>query len=285
MPRFKITIAYDGTDFVGWQRQAAGASVQGLLEDAAGALDEPTVTVIGAGRTDAGVHAIGQVAAMTLARPIGAEALIRALNARLPDAIRVVHAVEVGATFHPQFDACAKTYRYRIWNAGTMSPFERRYAWHVPAALDLDAMCVAARTIEGEHDFAAFQAAGSDVATTVRRIAASTFTAVDAGGAPGRGGRGDIYLGFPIPPVERDRPAAHGRPTLLCYEITGTGFLRHMVRTIVGSLVEVGRRRRSADWIGSVMASRDRGAAGQTAPPQGLFLVRVDYPGALASDT
>jgi tRNA pseudouridine38-40 synthase len=247
MPSFRITLAYDGTDFVGWQRQAAGTSVQGVLEEAAGALDEREVTVTGAGRTDAGVHALGQVAAFTLQRVIAADAVLRAMNARLPETVRVLEVAEVPASFHPQFDACAKTYRYRMWNAASMSPFERRYAWHLPGRLDLDAMRAAAALIAGEHDFAAFQGTGSDVATTVRTVFAS---------------------------------AVHNpQPALLEYEISGSGFLRHMVRAIVGSLVEVGRGRQPPDWLARVIASRDRGAAGQTAPASGLFLVGVDYGG------
>src|SRR2546425_10005369 len=134
MPSYRINLAYDGTDFVGWQRQASGTSIQGLLEDALRALDERDVTVTGAGRTDAGVHALGQVAAFTLARELAPDAVVRALNARLPDAVRVLAADAVAPSFHPRFDARAKTYRYRIWNGGVLSPFERRYAWHLIGA-------------------------------------------------------------------------------------------------------------------------------------------------------
>src|SRR3982751_2562708 len=155
MPRFKITLAYDGTDFVGWQRQAAGTSIQGLLEEALRELDGRDVAVTGAGRTDAGVHALGQVAAFSLSRTIAPEALVRAVNARLPDTVRVLAAIEVPATFQPRFGARRKTYRYRIWNGDVISPFECAYAWHVPGALDVDAMDAAARAIEGRHDFAA----------------------------------------------------------------------------------------------------------------------------------
>src|SRR5215218_4033339 len=163
MPSFKITLSYDGTDFVGWQRQANGVSVQGLIEDALATLDGRAVAVAGAGRTDSGVHALGQVAAFTLERTIAAGALLRALNAHLPDAIRVVAADQVPASFHPRFAAQSKTYCYRILTGDVASPFERRYAWHVSGVLDLAAMAAAARLLEGEHDFAAFQAAGSDV--------------------------------------------------------------------------------------------------------------------------
>jgi tRNA pseudouridine38-40 synthase len=301
LPSFSITLAYDGTEFVGWQRQANGASVQGVLEAAAAALDERPVTVIGAGRTDAGVHALGQVAAFTLVRTISADILVRAMNARLPETVRVLSAAEVPRTFHPQFDAHSKTYRYRIWNADAMHPFERRYAWHVPGRLDVDAMRAGAQLLEGEHDFAAFQGQGSDVATTVRVISASQITTVDPGSivthrVHGEGsefpvspadrtssgdhaGRGGAS-GFPVSPVDQELFGGHGG--LVCYEVTGSGFLRHMVRTIVGSLVEVGRGRQPAEWLARVIASRDRSTAGQTAPANGLFLVGVSYGGAPA---
>src|SRR5262249_3880669 len=150
-------------------------------EEALGALDGREVAVTGAGRTDAGVHALGQVASFALERPLPADALVRAVNARLPDAVRILAAEEVPASFHPRFDARTKTYRYRIWNGDVVSPFERRYAWHVPGELDAGAMERAARLVEGEHDFAAFQASGSDTATTVRRILASTLRIADCG--------------------------------------------------------------------------------------------------------
>ena len=283
MTSFRVTVAYDGSDFVGWQRQAAGTSIQGLLEDAARALDDRDVTVIGAGRTDAGVHALGQVAAFTLERTISADSLVRAMNARLPETVRILEASEVPAGFHPQFDARAKTYRYRMWNADAMSPFERRYAWHLPGRLDVDAMRAAAGLLEGEHDFAAFQGTGSDVATTVRRILASRIA--DCGlridcGLPIASSpiASSPIASSPIAPSPI-APSAVRNPqsALLEYEITGSGFLRHMVRAIAGSLVEVGRGRQAPDWIARVMASRDRCAAGQTAPASGLFLVGVDY--------
>jgi len=246
MPSFKITVAYDGTDYVGWQRQANGVSIQGLIEDALADIDGRPVPVAGAGRTDSGVHALAQVAGFTLERPMPPDVVVRALNAHLPDAIRVTAAAEVPASFHPRFAAHSKTYRYRMLNSDVANPFERRYAWHVPGPLDLEGMGVAARTLEGEHDFAAFQAAGSDVVTTVRTVLSS-------------------------------RIAICPQPGLLTYEITGTGFLRHMVRTIVGTLVEIGRGRRPADSMAQLLVVGDRTLAGATAPAAGLFLVAVDY--------
>jgi tRNA pseudouridine38-40 synthase len=280
---FRITLAYDGTDFVGWQRQASGTSVQGVVEEAVAALEQRPVTVIGAGRTDAGVHALGQVAAFTLTRAIAADTVVRAMNARLPETVRVLDAAEVPSTFHPQFDARAKTYRYRIWNAAAMHPFERRYAWHLPFRLDIDAMRAAARLIEGEHDFAAFQGQGADVATTVRCISASRITTVDTDPTTAiHGVHGDLSTS--VPPVDHDPLRVRGGGPLVCYEVTGSGFLRHMVRAIVGSLVEVGRGRQPVEWIARVIASQDRRAAGQTAPARGLFLVRVDYTGRRVAD-
>lgn len=247
MKHFKITLAYEGTDFVGWQRQATGASIQGLLEDALGELDGRGVRVTGAGRTDAGVHALGQVAGFPLERSIAPDALARALNARLPHAVRVMSAEEAPAEFNARFDVRTKTYRYRIWNGEAISPFERRYAWHLAGELDVDRMAAAARLVEGKHDFAAFQASGSSTKTTERVVISSH--------------------------LERRRSDA---PRIV-YEISGEGFLRHMVRNIVGTLVEIGRRRRNVEWMADVLASRDRSKAGPTAPPEGLFLVRVVY--------
>jgi tRNA pseudouridine38-40 synthase len=245
MPTFKLTLAYDGTGLVGWQRQAKGTSVQGLLEDVLGELDAREVTVAGAGRTDAGVHAHGQVASVSLQRPIDARTLVRALNARLPDAVRVLDATAVSGDFHARFDAVSKTYHYRIWNADVLSPFERAYVWHVPARLDFDAMAAAASVFVGQHDFAAFQGSGTSPSSARRTVFVSR--------------------------VQTDATP------LVTYEIAGDGFLRHMVRNIAGTLVEIGRGRRPAAWAGEVLASRTRAEAGRTAPAKGLVLMSVSY--------
>jgi tRNA pseudouridine38-40 synthase len=245
VPSFKITVAYDGGPFVGWQRQATGTSIQGLIEDALRELDDRDVTVNGAGRTDAGVHAIAQVASFTLVRDISAEVVVRSLNAKLPPEVRIRSAEEVPASFHARFNATSKSYRYRLWNADVVNPFERAYAWHVFGALDVAAMAEAARLVEGRHDFAAFQTVGGASGQTERVMTRSVLTA--------------------------------GEDGLLTYDVTGDGFLRHMVRAIVGTLVEVGRGRQRPEWIRDVIASRDRSQAGKTAPAHGLFLVRVDY--------
>jgi tRNA pseudouridine38-40 synthase len=202
---FKLTLAYDGTGFVGWQRQASGRSIQGTIEDALRELDGRPVAVAGAGRTDAGVHALGQVASFSLERSMAPDALVRALNARLPEQVRALSAAAVADDFHARFGARAKRYRYRIWNADLLDPFERQYAWHVVGRLDVDRMEAAARYLEGRHDFAAFQAAGGATRTTEREVHASRIT-TEVGSA------------------------------LITYEVSGNGFLRHMVRTIVGTL-------------------------------------------------
>jgi tRNA pseudouridine38-40 synthase len=252
VPAFRITLAYDGAPFVGWQRQAEGVSIQGLIEDALRELDGQDVTVTGAGRTDAGVHALGQVASFSLVRDdITPDVVVRSLNAKLPQEIRVNAAERVPASFHARFNAKSKRYRYRLWNADVLNPFERAYVWHVPGALDILAMAEAARFIEGRHDFAAFQTVGGAGGPTERTITLSTITSGEARAASPEG--------------------------LITYEIEGDGFLRHMVRAIVGTLMEVGRGRRPPEWMRDVIASRDRAQAGRTAPAHGLFLVRVDY--------
>lgn len=256
MPRtIKLTIAYDGTDFAGWQRQARERTVQAVIEDTLAPIEKGEVTVIGAGRTDAGVHAAGQVASVALQRAIARDELQRALNATLPDDVRVLAADDAASSFNARFDARRKTYHYWIWNGPAVPPSLRRYAWHVPQPMALDTIAASAHAVVGEHDFAAFQATGSDVKTTVRRILSSSIE--------------ELSTARVVPTT------AAGR--LLCYEVTGTGFLRHMVRNIVGTLADIGRGRRAAEEITAILASRDRARAGATAPPHGLMLWRVDY--------
>jgi tRNA pseudouridine38-40 synthase len=257
VPHFKLTLAYDGHDFVGWQRQADGISIQGLLEDALATLDKQPVAVVGAGRTDAGVHALAQVACCALQRDIDAATLVRALNAALPETVRVLDAADAAPDFHARFDARIKSYQYRIWNAEVLPPFERSYVWHVPAPpLDVDAMASAAAMLEGRHDFAAFQGTGATTHTTVRTLYSSRIT------------------GPAMPELASSDRGERGRVT---YDVAGDGFLRHMVRNIVGTLVEIGRGRRRPEWMVEVLASRDRRRAGRTAPANGLFLVGVEY--------
>ena len=257
MRTLKLTLAYDGTGYAGWQRQAGAETIQALVETALRPLEGRAVTVHGAGRTDAGVHALGQVASVRLAHPIGVDALPRALNANLPSAVRVLCAEEVGDRFHARFDARGKVYRYRLAAGDVAHPLDLRYAWHVPQPLDVAAMQAAGALLEGRHDFAAFQAAAGEAATvsTVRCISALRI-------APERA---------------PDWRAAAGGGELVGIEVRGDGFLRHMVRAIVGTLVEVGGGRRDAAGVAAALASRSRAQAGPTAPARGLFLVRVDY--------
>lgn len=245
---FKLVLAYDGTDYVGWQRQPNGVSIQALVEEAIALIEGRPVTIIGAGRTDAGVHALAQVASVTLETPIDPASLMRALNASLPADVRVRAASEAPLDFHARGSARTKAYRYYLRNAGWVSPFERRYVWHVPQPLDDGVMAEGAGALRGRHNFAAFQGAGGDVATTERTI---------------------LDLG-----VAR---VADEDGALVTVEVEADGFLRHMVRTIVGTLVDVGLGRREAGDLARVLASRDRAQAGATAPAQGLFLVRVTY--------
>jgi tRNA pseudouridine38-40 synthase len=241
----KLTVAYDGTGYVGWQRQASGESIQGLLEDVLSRIDNRAVTVHGAGRTDAGVHATGQVASARLACAHDAATLLRALNANLPPAVRVFEVVVMPDEFHARFSATGKTYEYRIWNGPIVSPMLRLYTWHVAQPLDVAPMQAAADAVPGEHDFGAFQGARSAVHSSVRRLRSAQW-----------------------------RLAGDGS---LVFEIAGDGFLRYMVRSLVGTLVEVGHRRRDPDDLARLLANPDRARAGRTAPPEGLFLVKVEY--------
>jgi tRNA pseudouridine38-40 synthase len=247
---FKLTIAYDGTGLVGWQRQPSGTSVQGLLEDALTRLTATAgVSVTGAGRTDAGVHARGQVAGVTLATRLGPDDVLRGANALLPPAVRVVAAEIADGTFHPRFGAKEKRYAYHAVVGPLISPFDVRYAWHIPYPLDVAAMRAALPLLQGRHDFAAFQSTGSDIEDSVRTL-------------------GEVRL---------DEEPAEAGGVRLVLTLAGDGFLRHMVRAIAGTLVDVGRGRWPAARIAEILASADRSQAGPTAPPHGLFLVSVRY--------
>ena len=251
MRTLKITLAYDGTRFVGWQRQAEGDSIQGLVEDALAQFEGAPVAVHGAGRTDAGVHALGQVASASVSFTHSVDTVVRALNARLPADIRVLDVAEAAADFHARFSATSKTYRYQLRAGCIGDPFTRAFTWQMPDSLDVDAMHTAAGLLVGRHDFAAFQSAGTDTNSTVRTIARSELS--------------------------HSRTDPPGPRSLIVYEVTGDGFLRHMVRAIVGTLVEIGRGWRSVESMTQLLSGGTRAQAGATAPPHGLFLVRVDY--------
>jgi tRNA pseudouridine38-40 synthase len=242
---FRLTLEYDGSDFDGWQVQRGGRTVQGALEAALQRVTGQTVAVVGSGRTDAGVHASGQVASLCGDIRFDAEGLRRALNGVLPPDVAVVDAAPARDGFHARHDARSKIYAYRIWSSRNPSPLRARSHDWLPIAVDLDAMARAARHCRGRHDFASFQAAGSDVASSVRTISRLEVT----GESPG-----EIEV-----------------------LVEGDGFLRHMVRTLVGTLLEVGRGRRPADSLPALLAARDRRRAGPTAPARGLTLLQVSY--------
>jgi tRNA pseudouridine38-40 synthase len=253
----KLTVAYDGTAYVGWQRQAVGTSIQGVIEEAMARIEGHEVTVTGAGRTDAGVHALGQVASVRVTSTLACASYVRALNATLPEDVRVRRVEEMPDTFHARFDVRHKTYRYRLLHAPIASPFDLRYAWHVTYPLDLDAMRTALASCVGQHDFAAFQAVGGVVSSTIRTIHAATLDSTPPGDA------------WPQAPDADSR--------LLTLTLTGDGFLRHMVRILTGTLLEIGRARWPPTEISRLLTTQDRTQAGPTAPPQGLFLVEVAY--------
>jgi len=267
VPRtLKITIAYDGSEYAGWQRQANAHTIQAAIEDELAVILGEHHAIVAAGRTDSGVHAAAQVASVTIDHPIPLDELWRALNGRLKAGdIRIRAIDETFDGFDARSHAKSKTYRYAIWNGPAPNPFIRHVVWHVPHALDLDRMIAATPALVGEHDFSAFQGSGSDVKTTVRRMLAAELVVVD------------INTDQPValPSLEYSASRADGR--LLRFEITGTGFLRHMVRTIAGTLVDIGRGNIAPEQMAAIIASRDRSRTGQTAPAQGLMLWKVSY--------
>lgn len=244
MPRLKLTLEYDGTAYVGWQRQLNGTSLQEVVERALSELLGAPISTLAAGRTDAGVHALGQVVAFDAPRTLPLTAYLRGLSALLPEDISVVGATEVPAEFDPRRDALGKRYRYLLSNRPVRSPLRRRTHWQLFATLDVAAMDEAARPLLGTHDFSAFRAANCEALTTVRTLRELFILA-----------SGDVVQ----------------------FELEGTAFLKHMVRNIVGTLVEVGRGQQPVPWVAEVLASRDRTRAGPTAPAQGLVLVDVRY--------
>ena len=238
----RLTIAYDGTDFCGWQRQPDSRTVQGAIEEALAGLAGKRVPVVGAGRTDAGVHAEGQVATFRTALRLGNEEMLRALNALLPEDVRVFSVRTAPPDFHARRSARSKVYRYRIWNGPRVSPFLFRYVLHWPGRLDFEKMAQAARLFERKADFTAFSS--NRLLRPVRRVLRSEL---------GKKGREIIYT------VEAD------------------GFLRYMVRTMVGTLLEVGRGRVEPAMIEELFSRKKRSLASPTAPAKGLCLIKVVY--------
>jgi tRNA pseudouridine38-40 synthase len=248
MRRIKLKLAYDGTDFHGWQVQPGLPTIQGTLETIVAEIEGRAVHVAGSGRTDAGVHALEQVAAISIENPIPLANLRKAVNRLLPPAIRVLSAEEAAPDFHPRFQAIAKTYEYRIVHADVCPPWEWRYVQHHPYPLDIGRMLACAPLFAGEHDFTAFAASDErdeEAGSKVRRIF-----------------RSELEM----------------REERLFYRVRGSGFLKHMVRNMVGSLLEAGRGNLDEAGLRELLSGGAR-KAGPTAPAKGLFLVGVEYPG------
>ena len=248
MRRIRIQVSYDGTDFHGWQVQPGLPTIQGALEEVVSSIEGQPVPVAGSGRTDAGVHALAQVAAFSIDNPIPVANLKKAMNRLLPRDIRIHEVQEADPHFHPRFDAIAKTYEYRIWRGEVCSPFDRCYVHHHPYPLDVDAMLTVAPLLEGEHDFTAF--AASDPSdhpsekSKVRRIFSSHLSST-----------GDVLI----------------------YRVRGSGFLKHMVRNIVGVLLEAGKGNITPGDIHARLAPGSGIRPGPAVPACGLFLISVEY--------
>jgi len=253
MRNIRLVIAYDGADFHGWQRQPHAPTIQEALETAIARITGGPVKLYGSGRTDAGVHAAGQVANFETLCSIPCGSLLKALNGILPAAIRVKEAEEAPVTFHARYNAASKTYRYRILQAPICPPFLARYVYHHPYPLNCRRMAKAARLLEGEHDFTSF--AGSDPANKNKK--------------------GQIASN--VRQVFKSSLAVRKELSLVVYEVRGSGFLHHMVRNIVGTLLEVGNGKLRPEDLPAILEARDRSQAGATAPACGLCLVRVEY--------
>jgi tRNA pseudouridine38-40 synthase len=245
MPRYKLTLEYDGGPFQGWQRQENGPSVQAALEAAAEALDEAPVTAIGAGRTDAGVHALGQVAHLDLRKILRPDTVRDALNQHLrPHPIAVLQAEEAAPNFHARFDAIARAYLYRMVDRRPPLALDRGRAWRVPQKLDPDAMHAAAQHLVGKHDFTTFRDAQCQADSPIKTLDSISVSRVGA----------EVHL--------------------LC---KARSFLHRQVRSMAGSLAEVGRGKWATGEIARILAAKDRAACGPVAPPDGLYLLSVEY--------
>ncbi len=247
---YKLLIQYDGTDFHGWQVQENARSIQGELERVIGMIENAEVKVAGSGRTDAGVHAEGQVANVHLNRPFTPFRLRAAINGNLWRDIRILKVERADEDFHARFSARGKTYVYRVINAPVMSPFWRRFAHHESKPLDVARMTEASRLFLGEHDWTAFASAKADGETRIRTVTDCTIETVWD---------------------------ARAQASMIDFRISANGFLRYMVRSIVGTLLEVGRGEKDSDTIHTAIVSGDRNLAGKTAPAKGLSLLHVNY--------
>ncbi|MDD2901784.1 MAG: tRNA pseudouridine(38-40) synthase TruA [Syntrophales bacterium] len=245
MRNIRLLLEYDGTAYHGWQRQKNDLSIQEVVETALGRLTGAVVRLHASGRTDAGVHALGQVANFHTASAVPLPAFVRGLNSMLPKDIAILAAREEPPEFHARYSAKAKTYEYRLWCRPVRPPLELRYCWHLSRPLGLEAMARAAAALLGEHDFSAFRASGGSPGHAVREVLSAAW-----------------------------QPGAEGR---LRFTITANGFLRGMVRSLVGTMVEIGQGKRPPEDLAGLIVSGDRRQAGATAPAQGLFLVEVVY--------
>ncbi|HEV2687660.1 MAG TPA: tRNA pseudouridine synthase A, partial [Bryobacteraceae bacterium] len=255
---------YDGSEFAGWQVQPGRATIQGALASAIGRLTGEKVLPQGSGRTDAGVHALAQVATFATASPIPSDNWLKALNDILPASIRVLEVSEAEADFHARKSARAKIYRYRMYRGAVCPPFLARYVWHYPFPLQQDRMADAAGLVVGEHDFTSFAAVDPERAERVREDE-------ENGGTDAKTGGGEMNVRTIFSSVwtrEGDE---------LIYTVRGNGFLHHMVRNLVGTFLLVGKVTLAPQDLRRILASRNRSAAGPTAPAQGLYLVDVDY--------
>ena len=272
MHNIKLTVAYDGTDFRGWQIQPGQPTIQGVLSDVVQQLTQERLNLHGAGRTDAGVHAWGQVVNFKTHSELAPEQFGRGCNALLPPSIRVREVEEVGPDFHARWMAQAKTYAYFIYRGPIVPPFRWRYVLHVPQELDFSAMSEAARYFEGEHDFTSFSAStGSEEGARDQTMIRSVFCSELIDGSSGSWFR----LWDSISDQQRCPNACSDE---WIYRVRGTSFLRYMVRKIVGTLLQVGRGRLPAREIPYLLEKRDRSCCGPTAPPHGLCLQSVEYP-------
>ena len=256
MRHIKLLIEYDGTDYQGWQTQRSGNTVQDILKDNIFSITGEHVRLTGASRTDAGVHALGQVAAFATHSGLPVDTISRALNANLPQDIRVLSSEETESDFHPRYNALKKSYFYIIAVKTGPSAFLYRYLWDVKTKLDVEAMIKAAGILEGKHDFSSFRGSGCSAKTTVREICSLEISR-------------HRKISFMSAAVKGD---------FIKIRIEANAFLRHMARNIVGTLVEIGRGRISPETIKEILKSCDRKKAGPTAPSKGLFLEKIIYP-------
>jgi tRNA pseudouridine38-40 synthase len=261
----RLTLAYDGGGFSGWQVQPGRRTVQGVLERAIAELTGETTRVLSAGRTDAGVHALGQVASFRTTATIPPEKWRPALQSRLPQDVVILESAAVDDDFHATYSAVSKRYRYVLWESRLDDPFLRRYVWRVPSPLDGEAMHAASQPLLGTHDFRCFETDWPNKASSVRTVLDVQWRRVPAW---------PVWSPRPLdqPPLGDDR-----RGEFLVFEIAADGFLYNMVRAIVGTLVNVGRGQWPVDVLQEILASQDRSRAGETVPPHGLYLVSVEY--------